>query len=49
MPNLNECTFCQMSHSAFAAFQHDGGMEVYEPMGRRIVEHGYLQPAPAPR
>jgi uncharacterized peroxidase-related enzyme len=128
--SLNECTFCQMSHSAFAALQLDGGMrlvddvkedaaaapisdklrallaiaakvresgravseedvaaareqgasdteihdtvliaaascmfnryvdgvatwtptdpEAYEPMAERIVEHGYLQPVPAP-
>jgi uncharacterized peroxidase-related enzyme len=28
--NLNECTFCQTSHSWFAAKQLEGGMEVVE-------------------
>jgi uncharacterized peroxidase-related enzyme len=28
--NLNECTFCQTSHSWFAAKQLDGGMELVE-------------------
>jgi uncharacterized peroxidase-related enzyme len=38
--NLNECEFCQASHSAFAAIQLDGGMEVVEE-----VKH---DPASAP-
>ena len=28
--NLNECEFCQASHSSFAALQLDGGMTVVE-------------------
>ncbi len=28
--NLNECRFCQTSHSLFAALQLDGGMELVE-------------------
>jgi uncharacterized peroxidase-related enzyme len=32
--DLNECTFCQVSHSSFAAAQLDGGMEVVEAVKR---------------
>jgi uncharacterized peroxidase-related enzyme len=32
--NLNECFFCQTSHSTFAALQLDGGMEVVEDVKR---------------
>lgn len=28
--NLNECEFCQTSHSHFAAYQLDGGMELVD-------------------
>jgi uncharacterized peroxidase-related enzyme len=38
--NLNECTFCQASHSHFAALQLEGGMAV--------VEQVKLDPASAP-
>lgn len=32
--NLNECRFCQASHSTFAAFQLEGGMELVEQVKR---------------
>jgi uncharacterized peroxidase-related enzyme len=32
--NLNECTFCQRSHSAFAGLQLEGGMELVEQVKR---------------
>jgi uncharacterized peroxidase-related enzyme len=32
--NLNECTFCQASHSAFAAAQLDGGADLVEQVKR---------------
>jgi uncharacterized peroxidase-related enzyme len=32
--NLNECAFCQASHSAFAAVQLDGGMALVEEVKR---------------
>ena len=32
--NLNECTFCQTSHSTFAALQLDGGMPVVDQVKR---------------
>jgi uncharacterized peroxidase-related enzyme len=32
--NLNECTFCQASHSSFAAAQLEGGTEVVEAVKR---------------
>jgi uncharacterized peroxidase-related enzyme len=32
--NLNECVFCQASHSTFAALQLDGGMPVVEQVKR---------------
>jgi len=32
--SLNECQFCQASHSAFAALQLDGGMDVVEQVKR---------------
>ena len=32
--NLNECVFCQSSHSAFAAAQLDGGMPLVEQVKR---------------
>ena len=32
--NLNKCVFCQSSHSAFAAAQLDGGMELVEQVKR---------------
>jgi uncharacterized peroxidase-related enzyme len=32
--NRNECRFCQMSHSTFAAMQLDGGMEVVDAVKR---------------
>ena len=32
--NLNECAFCQASHSAFAALQLDGGMALVEQVKR---------------
>jgi uncharacterized peroxidase-related enzyme len=32
--NLNECNFCQRSHSAFAGLQLDGGMELVEQVKR---------------
>ena len=32
--SLNECQFCQASHSAFAALQLDGGMNVVEQVKR---------------
>src|SRR5579862_5766954 len=32
--NLNECTFCQSSHSAFAAAQLEGGMNLVEAVKR---------------
>jgi uncharacterized peroxidase-related enzyme len=32
--NLNECMFCQSSHSAFAAAQLDGGMTLVEQVKR---------------
>jgi uncharacterized peroxidase-related enzyme len=32
--NLNECAFCQASHSAFAAVQLDGGMALVEDVKR---------------
>jgi uncharacterized peroxidase-related enzyme len=32
--NLNECVFCQASHSAFAAAQLDGGMDLVEQVKR---------------
>jgi AhpD family alkylhydroperoxidase len=38
--NLNECGFCETSHSAFAAKQLDGGME--------LVEHAKADPDGAP-
>jgi uncharacterized peroxidase-related enzyme len=38
--NLNECFFCQSSHSAFAALQLEGGME--------LVEHVKRDPSSAP-
>jgi uncharacterized peroxidase-related enzyme len=38
--DLNECVFCQSSHSVFAALQLDGGMAV--------VEHVKRDPATAP-
>ena len=38
--NLNECAFCQASHSAFAAMQLDGGMA--------LVDEVKLDPSSAP-
>ena len=38
--NLNECAFCQASHSAFAAVQLEGGMD--------LVDEVKLDPAAAP-
>jgi uncharacterized peroxidase-related enzyme len=32
--NLNDCRFCQSSHSAFAAAQLDGGMDLVEQVKR---------------
>lgn len=32
--NLNECTFCQTSHSTFAALQLDGGMPLVDEVKR---------------
>jgi uncharacterized peroxidase-related enzyme len=32
--NLNECTFCQRSHSAFAGLQLEGGMELVDQVKR---------------
>ena len=32
--NLNECVFCQTSHSAFAAHQLEGGMDLVEQVKR---------------
>ena len=32
--NLNECAFCQASHSAFAAVQLEGGMNLVEEVKR---------------
>ena len=32
--NLNDCMFCQASHSSFAALQLDGGMSVVEQVKR---------------
>ena len=32
--NLNECVFCQSSHSAFAAKQLDGGMQLVDEVKR---------------
>ena len=32
--NLNECVFCQSSHSTFAALQLDGGMELVDDVKR---------------
>ena len=32
--SLNECQFCQASHSAFAALQLDGGMDIVEQVKR---------------
>jgi uncharacterized peroxidase-related enzyme len=32
--NLNDCFFCQSSHSAFAALQVDGGMELVDQVKR---------------
>ena len=32
--NLNECAFCQASHSAFAAVQLEGGMTLVEEVKR---------------
>ncbi len=32
--NLNECVFCQSSHSAFAAAQLEGGMDLVEEVKR---------------
>jgi len=32
--NLNECFFCQSSHSAFAAMQLDGGMDLVSQVKR---------------
>ncbi|MGH3135059.1 MAG: carboxymuconolactone decarboxylase family protein, partial [Gaiellaceae bacterium] len=35
--NLNECTFCQASHSMFAALQLDGGMLLVDQVKRDPV------------
>ena len=34
--NLNECAFCQTSHSTFAAKQLDGGMELVDQVKRDL-------------
>jgi uncharacterized peroxidase-related enzyme len=41
--NLNECVFCQTSHSMFAAMQLDGGMPLVEDV-KRDPEHAEISP-----
>ncbi len=48
--NLNECTFCQTSHSRFAAEQLDGGATLVEQVKRDPGDRADQRQAPrAPR